>query len=90
MADFCLECVAESWDDAHGRNDLKHASGLWWALCEGCGLHAFMPDGGRLCGRPQTDFHHTDGPSEYTPAWPEWCELCVSTAELAGKDGPDA
>ncbi len=80
MADFCYECTAEMWEGDNGpRNDMAHDGPdvLWW-LCESCGGHAFTPEGKRLCGRPQSDFHHVDGPSEYTPAWPDPCPQCVN------------
>jgi hypothetical protein len=77
VADFCMDCTADLWGDQQGRNDLVHDGGeSWWALCEGCGVHAFDPAGRRRCARTQDEFHRTDGESEWMPTWPDPCEEC--------------
>jgi hypothetical protein len=57
VADFCRGCTAELFGREYAdRNDLGGVAGegeVILALCEGCGFHAFLPDGSRACGTPQ-------------------------------------
>ena len=61
MADFCHDCVIETFDDSTlgPRNDFYRTDlgvgAIQAALCEGCGWHFFSREGVRLC-----DSHNLD------------------------------
>jgi hypothetical protein len=87
VADFCYDCTGSMWGDINAeRNDFVRAGdgATWYRLtpevlwpCEGCGLHAFTPEGKRACGRPQSDFEAEDGYAYMVP-----CAECVERVAL--------
>lgn len=68
VADFCADCVVNIIGAPRERNDLTGSG--WWALCEGCGMHAFDDAGERMCGE--------------TVTYRGWapCHSCNATIEL--------
>lgn len=72
MADLCRSCTA-AYMGVSDWSDFPPVAG--WYLCEGCGFHAFDPEGRRLC-----DEGKGSAPDEEdeVPTFDEPCFLCVA------------